>query len=401
MATSIIDTLAQFVSPTLTTKLSATTGEPISNIEKGLRAAIITMVGGLSARASDPESVGQIYGMAIEPTNDTSVLDSSEHLITRVTTGADRTASSNFIQSLLFGNQESSVIDALATHAGVSGTTAKSLLSIATSLVMAYLGRMIRTEKLDASALASRLMAERESAASALPAAMSKFLPTLAAQERDRVAAEPLHRAASRYREQSAAWAVVLPAVFAVLGAWALVVFLTHPRERNVALNTPEPNAVGTSGTVNREPPRGLPGGVTLRFPANGTEVKLLSFIQGRAPVTKDRWFEFDRLNFETDSAVIRPESRDQMRNIATILKAYPATRVKIGGYTDNSGNPDANRQLSQARAEAVCSALEGLGVDRSRVQAEGYGDQHPVADNNTAEGRAKNRRVAILVTQK
>jgi outer membrane protein OmpA-like peptidoglycan-associated protein len=401
MATSIIDTLAQLVSPTLTTKLSATTGEPVSNIEKGLRAAIITMVGGLAARASDPESVGQIYGMAIEPTNDTSVLDSSEHLITRVTTGADRTASSNFIQSLLFGNRESSVIDALATHAGVTGTTAKSLLSIATSLVMAYLGRMIRTEKLDASALASRLMAERESAASALPAAMSKFLPTLAAQDKDRVAAEPLHRAVSRYREQSAAWAVVLPAVFAVLGAWALVAFLTHPRERNVALNTPEPNAVGTSGTVNREPPRELPGGVTLRFPANGTEVKLLSFIQGGAPVTKDRWFEFDRLNFETDSAVIRPESRDQMRNIATILRAYPATRVKIGGYTDNSGSPDANRQLSQARAEAVCDALEGLGVDPSRVQAEGYGDQHPVADNNTAEGRAKNRRVAILVTQK
>ena len=401
MATSIIDTLAQFVSPTLTTKLSATTGEPVSNIEKGLRAAIITMVGGLAARASDPESVGQIYGMAIEPTNDTSVLDSSEHLITRVTTGADRTASSNFIQSLLFGNRESSVIDALATHAGVTGTTAKSLLSIATSLVMAYLGRMIRTEKLDASALASRLMAERESAASALPAAMSKFLPTLAAQDKDRVAAEPLHRAASRYREQSAAWAVVLPAVFAVLGAWALVAFLTHPRERNVALNTPEPNAVGTSGTVNREPPRELPGGVTLRFPANGTEVMLLSFIQGGAPVTKDRWFEFDRLNFETDSAIIRPESRDQMRNIATILRAYPATRVKIGGYTDNSGSPDANRQLSQARAEAVCDALEGLGVDPSRVQAEGYGDQHPVADNNTAQGRAKNRRVAILVTQK
>src|SRR5262245_28542128 len=299
MATSIIDTLAQFVSPTLTTKLSATTGEPTSNIEKGLLAAITTMVGGLAARASDPESVGQIYGMAIEPTNDTSVLDSSEHLITRVTTGADRTASSNFIQSLLFGNRESSVIDALATHAGVTGTTAKSLLSIATSLVMAYLGRMIRTDKLDASALASRLMAERESAASALPAAMSKFLPTLAAQERDQVEAEPLHRAVSQYREKSAAWAVVLPALLAVLGAWALVAFLTHPRERNVALNTPEPNAVGTAGTVNREPPRELPGGVTLRFPANGTEVKLLSFIQGGEPVTKDRWFEFDRLNFE------------------------------------------------------------------------------------------------------
>ena len=92
MATSIIDTIAEFVSPALTAKLSATTGEPASKIETGLRAAITTMVGGLAAQASDPDSVGQIYAMAIEPTNDTSMFDSSEHLISRITTGADRTA---------------------------------------------------------------------------------------------------------------------------------------------------------------------------------------------------------------------------------------------------------------------------------------------------------------------
>ena len=401
MATSIIDTIAQFVSPTLTSKLSATTGEPVSNIESGLRAAITTVVGGLAARASDPDSVGQIYAMAIEPTNETSVFDSSEQLISRITTGADRTASSNFIQSLLFGNRESSVVDALATHAGVNAPTAKSLLSIATSLVMAYLGKMIRTEKLDASAFGSRLMAERETAASRLPAGMSKFFPTLGTPERERVAAEPLRRTASQYRARSAAWGWVMPAVLAVLGAWALISFLGHPRERNVALNTREPGAVGTSGLADRERPRELPGGMTVRLRPNGTEGRLLTFIQGSAPVTKDTWFEFDRLNFETDSAVIRPDSRDQLMNIAVILKAYPAANVKIGGYTDNSGSPDANKQLSQARAEAVCEELQRLGVDSSRVQAEGYGDQHPVADNNTAEGRAKNRRVAILVTQK
>ena len=83
------------------------------------------------------------------------------------------------------------------------------------------------------------------------------------------------------------------------------------------------------------------------------------------------------------------------------ILKAYPAAHVKIGGYTDNSGNPDANKQLSQARAESVRDELQKQGIDSSRVEAEGYGDQHPAADNNTAAGRAKNRRVAILVTQK
>ena len=395
MAASIIDTIAQFVSPTLTSKLSATTGEPLSNIETGLRTAITTMVGGLAARASDPDSVGQIYAMAIEPTNDTSVFDSSEHLISRVSISADRTASSNFIQSLLFGNRESSVVDALATHAGVTATTARSLLSIATSLVMAYLGKVIRTETLDASTLASRLMAERESAASRLPAGMSKFFPTLGRMERDRVAA-PVTRVATSLKPRSA-WAWVLPAMIAALGAWAILAFLGHPRERNSTLNTREPGAIGTSGVVNRE----LPGGVKLRFPANGTEARLLSFIQGSAPVTRDTWFEFDRLNFETNSAVIRADSRDQLTSIAAILKAYPAAHVKIGGYTDNSGSPEANRQLSQARAEAVRDQLQRLGVDASRAQAEGYGDQHPIADNNTADGRAKNRRVAILVTAK
>jgi OmpA-OmpF porin, OOP family len=397
MATSIIDTITQFVSPALISKLSATTGEPASNIDTGLRTAISTIVGGLSARASDPDAVGQIYAMAIDPTNDTSVLDSSEQLISRVTSGADRTASSNFIESLLFGNRESSVADTLATQAGVTAATAKSLLSIATSLVMAYLGKMIRAENLDASALASRLTAERESVASRLPAGMAKFFPSLGTMGRDRVAAERVSRVAATDLRARSAWASVLPVMFAVLGAWALIALLDHPRGRNDARNTREPDAVGTSGVVNRE----LPGGVNLRIPPNGTEAMLLSFIQGSAPVSKDTWFEFDRLNFETNSAVLRADSRDQLTNIAAILTAYPAAHVKIGGYTDNSGNSTANRQLSQARAEAVRDALTGLGVDPSRVEAEGYGDEHPVADNNTAEGRAKNRRVAINVTAK
>ncbi len=338
--------------------------------------------------------------MAIDPTNDTSVFDSSEQLISRVTTGGDRTASSHFIPSLLFGYRESSVVDALATHAGVTATTAISLLSIATSLVIAYLGKIIRNEKLDASDLGSRLMAEREPTASRLPAGMSKFFPTLGTIERHRAAADPVSRVASSLRPQSAwawSWAWLLPVMFATLGAWALIAFLEQPRDRQYELNTREPGPVGTSGYINRE----LPGGLHLRFPPNGTEARLLSFIQGSAPVTKDRWFEFDRLNFETNSAVIRADSRDQLTNIAAILKAYPAAQIKIGGYTDNSGNSAENRQLSQVRSDAVRNALGGLGVDPGRIQAEGYGDQHPIADNNTAEGRAKNRRVAILVTEK
>ena len=393
MATSIIDTITQFVSPALISMLSATTGEPASSVEPGFRAAITTVVGGLASRASDPDAVGHIYAMAIDPTSDISVFDSSERLISRLSSGADW-ATSNFIKSLLFGDRESSITHALATYAGESGPTAKSLFSSATSLVIAYLGRIIRIEGFDAAALASRLIAERETVASRLPAGIAAFFPTLTGRD----ASKPVTRIATDLKPRST-WAWVLPVMLAGVGAWALVAFLGQPRERNYALNTREPGAVGTSGLVNRERLRELPGGVTLRFPTNGTEARLLSFIQGSAPVMKDTWFELDRLNFETDSAVLRPDSRDQLTNIAAILQAYPAARVKIGGYADDSGNPDANRQLSQARAEAVRDALQRLGVDPSRVQAEGYGDVKK--GNHTGDGGARNGRVAVLVTAK
>ena len=108
-----------------------------------------------------------------------------------------------------------------------------------------------------------------------------------------------------------------------------------------------------------------------------------------------------ERTTFETDSATLRPQSREQLSNIAAILKAYPSIRVKIGGYTDNSGDAAANQRLSQSRAERVMNELGAMGVSPSRLEAEGYGAQHPIADNATTEGRAKNRRVALRATSR
>jgi len=74
---------------------------------------------------------------------------------------------------------------------------------------------------------------------------------------------------------------------------------------------------------------------------------------------------------------------------------------LKFGGYTDNIGDPQANLALSKERAEAVMAEIVKLGIDSSRLEAEGYGDQFPVADNATEEGRQKNRRVDCRVTKK
>ena len=89
------------------------------------------------------------------------------------------------------------------------------------------------------------------------------------------------------------------------------------------------------------------------------------------------------------------------MQNIADILSSYPTVRIKIGGYTDNVGDPSANQRLSEARAQRVMTELITLGVNALRLEAEGYGEQHPLADNATSEGRARNRRTAVRITER
>ncbi|MEN6319587.1 MAG: OmpA family protein [Syntrophaceae bacterium] len=145
-----------------------------------------------------------------------------------------------------------------------------------------------------------------------------------------------------------------------------------------------------------------LPNGIELKIPELGVENKLISFIDDtKRPVDDKTWFSFDRLTFETGKATLKPESQEQLKNIAEILKAYPKVTLKIGGYTDNTGDPQVNLKLSQQRADTVMADLVRLGVNASRLKAEGYGKEHPVADNSTEEGRAKNRRIDMRVTSK
>jgi outer membrane protein OmpA-like peptidoglycan-associated protein len=147
---------------------------------------------------------------------------------------------------------------------------------------------------------------------------------------------------------------------------------------------------------------RKLPGNVDLQFPANQIEDQLLRFIQDPSrPVDQTTWFDFERLLFATNSATLQPGSSEELANIGAILKAYPNVHVKIGGYTDSTGDADANMLLSQRRADTVREQLIGTGISPDRLEAKGYGDHHPVANNATDAGRQMNRHAALLVTQK
>jgi K(+)-stimulated pyrophosphate-energized sodium pump len=147
---------------------------------------------------------------------------------------------------------------------------------------------------------------------------------------------------------------------------------------------------------------KALSSGVTLNIPENGIENNLLKFIENKdQAVDKTKWFDFDNLTFENGKSTLKAGSEAQLTNIAEILKAFPNVNIKLGGYTDNTGDANANLKLSGERASTVKAELIKLGITDARLESEGYGQENPVAANDTEEGRAANRRISIRVTKK
>jgi OOP family OmpA-OmpF porin len=106
------------------------------------------------------------------------------------------------------------------------------------------------------------------------------------------------------------------------------------------------------------------------------------------------------RVLFDTDKAVVKPEFHDEIEGIAKLLKEYPTATVEIQGHTDSRGSASYNDALSQRRADAIANVLtKTYGLSADRISSKGYGAAQPVADNKTAEGRAKNRR-SVAVAQ-
>jgi outer membrane protein OmpA-like peptidoglycan-associated protein len=108
------------------------------------------------------------------------------------------------------------------------------------------------------------------------------------------------------------------------------------------------------------------------------------------------------QVHFQHDSADILPDSQAILEELADVMtKRADIKSVEVQGHTDDTGSAPYNLRLSQSRAQAVVDALAALGVDSSRMNAKGYGQEKPLVPNSTEANRAKNRRVQILITEK
>ena len=385
MAT-MVDNLRALVSPALVSVVSRQMAESEIAVSKGLGAALTAIVSTVANRADDQVFMNNLADLAAKSAAGSHPLDAIGALAPSPA-GIDTTTAIGGWLSSLFGHNLSDVTDSIVRYAGIGRSSAASLLAIAAPLALGYIGRLVRNDKLTVSGLADLLRGERAELARSLPAGFR--MPGLGA---------PYETGRTAARQRAATgWSVPLMALLGALGIGGLI-WASRQQPVDVArvdiieVDPLSSKPVGTTGTLPGTRP--LPGNMSINMPDGSVEQRLSMYLATAHPGVAT--FNFDRIAFESDSAVLTADSNEQLDNIAIILRAYPRANVTIAGHTDSSGSEARNRTLSRARADAVAARLTAAGVPPERVHAAGYGSEKPAADNSTDAGRAHNRRVEL-----
>ena len=349
----------------------------------------------------------------------------------------------------LFGADTDSVAGAVSAESGIDSQKSAGLLAMAVPVIMGAVKRLMSRNGWSFSDLLSKLFENKSDIEAALPANLSSAfglaslsmpegigglktpemsstrVPPVSIPTSDSVLhgsdKDPAVRA-GKYEEPASSgtgflkW--LIPLILVALAAWWLLGRQDDKAEQVTDTETVDMGedastiAGAVTGSLNEagdwvydlgeSMQRKLADGSELSIGQNSAENRLIGFIEDDSrEVDKTTWFSLDRLYFDTGKSTLKPESKAQLENIAAIMKAYPDVKLKLGGYTDNTGDAAVNKRLSSDRALNAMKELTRMGVPASRIEAEGYGPEHPIASNDTKEGRAQNRRIDVRVTAK
>jgi OOP family OmpA-OmpF porin len=397
MAGSIVESVMSLLGPNVTGPIASQLGESTESVRRGLEGGSAAILSGVAAKVDEPGFMGQLFGMITNPGNTpgalSSLISNPDAVVPGVQGSTIADLGSRFLSSI-FGSRLPAVTDAVGQSAGIAGSKAGTLMSMAAALVLGGLGQHVRENGSSAADLANKLKSEAVGLTRFLPAGLSSLLGGVPSYAAAAAAPVAVAKAGNRWL-----WPTVLLAVLLLGLLWF---FNRAKAPVSYTVQTVSNTGASVVSALGQFLATKLPDGVELNIPQYGVENKLIAFLNDSSkPVDDTTWFNFDRLLFDTGSATLQPSSQEQLGNIAAILKAYPNVHLKIGGYTDNTGDATANMSLSAARAKNVMDALVNSGIDSSRLSSEGYGEQFPVGDNSTEEGRAQNRRIAMRVTQK
>jgi len=409
-------------------------------VKSAMGAALPSILGSVIGNGSTSTGAAGLINMLNKGNFDGSMLDNLGGLFGGGNATSSLMNSGSSILSSLMGNKLGSVVDLIGSVTGMKKSNSSSLMSMAAPLVMSMIGRYVKNKALDASGLSSFLGTQKKHVASALPAGMGSILGFDAGDIGSTVSnAANAGRAAVAETANAGGGILskILPlALIALLAGGAYWFFTgksatgalsdatsgitegaTNLADKAGDMANDAAGAVkdGAAATVDAagdavnkagEMAEGALDATTkaarealgsIKFAAGSVGANFSEFLAGGAE--GDKSFAFNNLTFGIGSADISG-STTEVDNLAAVLKAYPSFKVQVAGYTDNTGNADKNKTLSEARAASVMKHLVNQGIAADRISVKGFGDANPVADNSTKEGRAQNRRIEVSVAK-
>lgn len=453
MSANLLDLAKGYLTNEVVSKASTFLGEDQSTTQSAFDHILPTLLGGMVSKASDKTASSELFNMVTRPEFGGGLLNNLGGLFSQSeTTNSTMNLGETLLRTLM-GGRQSNVIDLISSAVGMKSGSASSLLKLGLPILLSVIGKKVKTDGLGLDGFINLIKGQDEYVKKAAPAGfldkmlgaygLSNFAAsgsedhtvrkvdtTPEREERTTATATTSQRHDDDGNGKSGL-ARILP-ILLILGALALAFYLFRNCNADAEGLEEDEEMTDTTAMEQMEDSiiRGadaiygagedlvgktvegfenlgtfmkqqLGDGSEIIIPSKGGLKGLVDFIESDKEVDENAWFDLRRILFETGSANLDAKSQTQIDNILAIMKAYPNVHLKVGGYTDNTGDAAANLQLSEARANAVMNAIVTGGIDAARLTAEGYGQEHPVADNETEEGRQLNRRVALRVAQK
>lgn len=427
MSLNVIDLIKGQLGPALVSQAASQYGESESGISKAISGLLPAVVGGLANNSSNSTVLDAITGA------------SSSGLLGNLLGGSSNNSLISSVLSAIFGDKVGGLVNAVSNFAGIDSSSTNSLLNLVTGAALGSLGKYAADNNLDRSGLTSLLNDQKGIVSSLVPAGLSLASLGLGNwfggdktvnvdTDKVRVSSydEPkveVNRGGATHvnvdrndnNDGGSIWKWLLPLLLLLLAGWFLWKQCGN-KETTAVTDTTDSTAVvsdtdtatvvtGDSAAVTRTTIDIDLNGTKLRGYANGMEQQMINFLKGDGyknaaddAALKDTWYNFDNVNFVFGkSDQITPESEGQLENLAAILKAYPDSKIKIGGYTDKKGDDKANLDLSQKRADYIKKRLTDLGVGAQVIGAEGYGEKFAtVAETASDKEREADRKMSV-----
>jgi len=422
MSFDLLESAKSIFNNNVVSQASSQLGESEGGIQKALSGIVPVILGGLLSKAGSSGNAGGLLDMVKGVAGDANPSAISGAI--QGGAGGLLSKGADLLRSL-FGDKVDSIIGMLSSFAGIKESSASTLLQTAAPATLGTVGQYAAQNNLSPNSFLSLLDSQKDKILGAIPGGLNiagilglsnlgdlgKKIGITGDTAATTAGAVNIKPAASSNRW---VWSLLL-----ILVAIILLWYLMRGCGGNKPAGTPVTDSITTSQladsasmsvteggpVMTRESIKvTLPDGTVLDAFKGGIEDQLVTFLKddSRKP-GKDVWFDFDNLNFKTGNAELTEESMKQVGNIAAIMKAFPKAKIKIGGYTDRTGDSTVNLRLSKERAESVVAALKKSNTNAAQLLgAEGYGSQFAKAAATAPdEERKKDRHISISVREK